>query len=158
MWGTERRRAVINYTEFSLGSNSLLWAPFNSGEKVEKNSNLQVQKDVGNWTPELRCLLSWFPQQDPPLRFRCGYQPWEQVASGAGGRWVVATTRMRDWHLPVASRESELRFRHVYTRGRHSQFKGLSEHTRTHTHWLHIHQVTRSHTEISLFWNIWNTF
>lgn len=26
--------------------------------------------------------LSWFPQQDAPLRFRCGYQPWEQVVSG----------------------------------------------------------------------------
>lgn len=58
---------------------------------------------------QLRCLtavLSWFPQQDAPPRFRCGYVPWEQAVSGEVGRWVVAATRPSDWHLPVTSRYS----------------------------------------------------
>lgn len=128
--------------KFSLESNFLLCAHFSSGKKGKKIKSLLKDIHLGT----LRCWLSWFPQQDPPLRFRCGYQPWEQAASGAGGRWVVATTRMTDWHLPVTSRESELRFRHVYTCGPHSGFEAAE----AQIHWLHTHQVPWSHTGISV--------
>lgn len=64
-------------------------------------------------------MLSWFPQQDAPLRFRCGYQPWGQAVSGEGVWWVVTMTQTSDWHLPVTSHDSVCqRLGHVYTCGR----------------------------------------
>lgn len=69
----------------------------------------EFQRTTAAWYISSRCLtpvLSWFLQQDAPLRFRCGYQPWGQAVSGKGGRWVVAMIQRCDWYVPITSHVS----------------------------------------------------
>lgn len=78
----------------------------------------------------LTLVLSWFPQQDPPLRFRCGYQPWAQAVSGGGGTvsvWPLC-------HLPATSHGSA-----------QSQSRACLHvwHRRTHIHCHIVHSLDK---------------
>lgn len=85
-------------------------------------------------------VLSWFPQQDPPLRFRCGYQPWEQAVWGGGGDGEWSPWRCDEEWLTPACHLTCL-----------CAARGLGMFTRVKTHVHHLNQESHKCTVVFLY-------
>lgn len=104
------------YTKSQLGgghTKKIRTFTFLSNKKCTQSCEevLKVKEKLSSLACLRGCLtpvLSWFPQQDAPLRFRCGYQPWIQAVSGNPGGGVgdgelFAVMQKSDWHLLATS-------------------------------------------------------